>query len=333
MFRKIGLGILALLWVVAPVAAQDWARKMFETTSHDFGTVAAGAKAEHEFVLKNIYLEDIHITNVSASCGCTQPYIKNPTLKTYDKGAIVAVFNTRQFQGARGATLTVTIDKPFYAQVQLQVKGYIRRDVVLNPGSVQFGSVDQGAGAQQTVAVNYAGRSDWQIVDVKSDNPFLSAEVVPGSRSGGYVNYNLVVKLDGKSPAGYVRDQLMLITNDYNMKQVPVTIEGMVQAGVSVNPQLFMGVIKPGDKVTKQLVVTGKKPFKIVSITCDGEGIEFDTSKLDEAKQVHIVPVTFAAGTEPGKISKTIRIVTDSGSDSPLLSTAYAVVATAGAQP
>ena len=50
-------------------------------------------------------------------------------MKTYEKGAIVATFNTNSFHGQRGATLTVIIDKPFYAEVQLHVRGYIRSDV------------------------------------------------------------------------------------------------------------------------------------------------------------------------------------------------------------
>ena len=33
--------------------AQDWARKLFATTEHDFGSVARGAKAEYAFVVTN----------------------------------------------------------------------------------------------------------------------------------------------------------------------------------------------------------------------------------------------------------------------------------------
>ncbi len=46
---------------------QDWATKMFETTSHDFGTVARGERAEFEFVLENLYVEDVHIVGVRTS--------------------------------------------------------------------------------------------------------------------------------------------------------------------------------------------------------------------------------------------------------------------------
>ena len=154
---------------------------MFKDTDFDFGTVARGAKAEHRFVFENIYMEDVHIANAYASCGCTSVRIENPTVKTYEQGAIVAHFNTDSFLGQRGATLTVVIDKPFYAEVQLQDRGYIRSDVVVEPGSVQIGSIDQGSGADQNVTVNYGGSNDWQIVGVKSSNPHVTAQ---GGRDG-----------------------------------------------------------------------------------------------------------------------------------------------------
>ena len=66
-------------------------------------------------------------------------------MKTYEKGAIVADLNTNSFYGQRGATITVVIDRPFYAVVQLHDRGYIRTDVVVDPGSIELGSVDQGS--------------------------------------------------------------------------------------------------------------------------------------------------------------------------------------------
>lgn len=135
MFRAGILAAVAMLVQLSPAGAADWAEKMFQATSHDFGAVPRAAKVEYEFVLKNIYKEDVHIAGVRSSCGCTSPHISKDWLKTYEKSSIVAVFNTRTFSGQRAARLTVTIDKPFYAEVELQVRGYIRTDVVLNPAS------------------------------------------------------------------------------------------------------------------------------------------------------------------------------------------------------
>jgi len=87
---------------------------------------------------------------------------------------------------------------------------------------------------------------------------------------------------------------------------------------------LFMGVVQPGQKVTKSLVVKGGRPFKVTSIACEDKAFQFAAPSA-EMKPVHVVPVTFVAGNIEGKVTKTIRIVTDLGQVTPELS-AYAVV-------
>jgi len=329
MLRRSILTLLLTILVGTPCFGQDWAQKMFKVRDHDFGSVARGAKVEYRFVFENLYLEDIHISHAYSSCGCTSIRIENPLVKTYEKGAIVAIYNTNSFYGPRGATLTVVIDEPFYAEVQLQDRGFIRTDVDFQPGSVQFDAIDQGTGYKQTVAVNYGGgREDWKILDVKSANPHITAKAVETGRDYGRVTYRLDVHVDKSMPAGYMNDHLMLVTNDDAGQQIPVLVEGRVTPGISVSPAaLFLGEVQPGQKVTKKLVVTSKKPFRILAITCDDKkSFQFDLSKETTAAKLHQIPVTFVAGTDAGKIVKTIKIKTDQGEMTPELA-AYAVVA------
>jgi hypothetical protein len=326
MRRQFFAALVLAMFAWCPVAAQEWAAKMFPSTQHDFGTVARGAKAEYEFVFSNIYLEDVHVEAARASCGCTSVRIVNPSLKTYEKGAIIATLNTPSFLGQRGATITVTIDKPFYAEVQLHVSGYIRSDVVFEPGSVQIGDLERGTPAKQKVTVNYAGRSDWKIVDVRGVNTHLSVDLAETSRDAGQVSYDMTVYVDRNMPVGYVNEYLTLLTNDAQATQIPVLVEGRVLPGVTVSPSsLFLGVVDPGQKVTKQLVVTGKKPFRILSITCDDKSFTFGGNADKTPKTLHLIPVSFVAGKSSGKVSRTIKIETDLGDSSPELA-AYAVV-------
>lgn len=311
--RATAVGVLILLGV-APLSAQEWARKMFKDTQYNFGSVARGAKTEHRFQFKNIYLEDIHISGVRASCGCTTPWVTKDTLKTYDVSELVAHFNTDRFSGQRGATLTVTIDRPYYAEVQLRVDGYIRTDVVVNPGSVEFGSIDQGQTAKKRVNINYAGRSDWKITDVKSSNPFIKAKATEKSRQSGQASYQLTVSVAPDAPAGYLQDQLILVTNDRNYTQVPVAVEGRIVSELTVSPSLVsLGRLQAGQKMRKQVVIQGKEPFRITGIYCDNPAFEFEvsSSSTDEQKKVHLVPILFEAGSQPAKIATTIRIETD----------------------
>ena len=147
MFGKSALFGLLFLGLAAPAGAQEWANKMFETRSHDFGSVARYAKVQYEFIYTNTFLEDVHIADAQPSCHCTDVQIKNPLVKTYEKGSIVATFNTNAFLGVHAATITVNIDRPFPAIVQLQVNGVIRDDVSVSPAEVVLGDVDLGTSA------------------------------------------------------------------------------------------------------------------------------------------------------------------------------------------
>lgn len=311
---RIGLrGLFLVSLLAAPCAAQEWADKMFKTRSHDFGTVGRAAKAEFAFEFENIYMDDVHIASIRATCGCTTFRVEKDTLKTYEKGTIVAHINSDRFLGHQASTAIVTFDRPQYAQVQLHVKVYVYSDVLLEPASVVLGSVGKGAPAERTIRVTHTGRNDWKIAEVKSQNPHLVATATEVSRQGGRVAYDLKVVLDKDAPVGHVREYLSLVTNHPQAKQIPVPVEGQVQAAISVSPSsLFLGVLQPGQSITKQIVVRGQKPFRIDSISADCKCLQATAPKADAAKSLYLVPVKFTAGEKPGKITQSVRIETDS---------------------
>ncbi len=313
---RLGLCFLWLIAVARAAAGQDWAREMFDHVNHDFGTVARGAKVQHAFKLENIFEEDVHIATIRSSCGCTTPRVSQRLLKTWDTAEIVAEIDTRGFKGRKDATLTVVFDRPFPAEVRLTVHTYIRSDVVIQPGVVAFGTVTQGSPASRQVSISYAGRSDWRIDRVESSHPYLKAEIVPTSQGAGQVNYQLSVNLAADAPAGYVNDHLTLVTNDLNPRtaRVPVPVEGIVVAALSVRPSpLLMGVTETEGTATGRLVVQGQSPFHITSIHSSDP--RFECPLPEEAKKVHLLPVTFTAGQEPGKVSVRIDIATDAAAE------------------
>jgi hypothetical protein len=323
--RKLVAPLTCLVLACTSASAQDWAVKMFKTTSHDFGTVARGAKAEFRFEVKNIYEEDAHIASVRSSCGCTTPHVTRPDLKTFESSEVVADFNTRDFLGHRSATLTVVFDKPFAADVQLHIAGFIQGDVVLQPGALDMGSVDVGKGAQRKLHVTYTGRENWRIVDVKTLDPHFEVEITELARMPGKISYELLVRLTKDAPVGYIKDQLVLVTNDQRAAELPVDMQGRVISDITINPsQLFIGVVRPGQKVTKKLVVRGKKPFKIIDVQCQDKSFEIEAPK--EASSVHLVPVVFTAGDHPGRVAQKISIMTDQGDNVVQALTAFAEI-------
>ena len=311
MLRKVAISIAVLTVCVPAVSAKEWAQKMFQATTHDFGHLASGAKAEFAFELTNLYEEEVHIADVKTSCGCTTPTITKPTLKTWEKGSIIATLNTKSFVGQRTSTLTVVIDRPFYAEVQLNISGNIHSDVDFQPGTVTFGDVELGATVEQEIVVTCRGRPTWNIADVRSANTHLEVELSEPMRQAGQVSYKMLVRLKGNAPAGTLQDQLTIVTNDQRLPTVALSVEGRVMPPLSVSPSpLLFGTLAPGSTTTKQLVLSGKQPFSVMSIAADYEGLAFKTSP-GIVKKVHLVPVTITAPAASGEFQCTIEIETD----------------------
>lgn len=327
MIKRFLLLAVVLLLNQTVARGQEWANKMFTARSHEFGSVAKASKQEFAFQFKNLYEEEVHVASVRSSCGCTTATISKDTLQTFETGEIIATYNTRSFDGNKSATITVTFDKPFYAEVQLEVSGYIRRDVVFNPGQVSFGTVDEGSPAEVKVDVAYAGRGDWEITDVRSANRHLEVELAETLREDGRVNYEMLVRLKPDAPVGYIQDQLTILTDDSSDKGFTLPVEGNVQPSLAVNPaQLFLGVIKPGETVTKKLVVRGKSPFVVTDVECTDESFDF-TKPGDKPNTLQFVTVQFTAGEKAGSVTQKIVIKTDHNGGASATCTATATIA------
>ena len=301
-----GLLVLTLFQLSAPIAeGQEWARKMFVTLEHDFGTVAKDSKQEFRFEFTNLYKEELHISGVRASCGCTIPTAEQDVVKTLDKGTILATYNTKAFAGARGATVTVTFDKPYFAEVQLQVNGFIRTDLAFSPSSLIFGEFSVKDKPKLEFNVSHAGNTEWMITDVRSKHAYYEVEILERTQLANQVGYRMAVQLKDNIPVGYLQDNLIIVTNDAMNQEIKLPVSGKVAAPVTLSPaSLLLGITNTGTEITKRLILRADEPFTIESLTCDFPGVRFKPSR--EAKKIHIVPVTFNAGLSPQKIQATI---------------------------
>jgi hypothetical protein len=300
---------LSLAPITATQAA-DWSDTAFPVKAHNFGTVAVAAKTEFQFPIYNNFSSTMHVRSVRASCGCTTPIIQDSYINPGQSGVLLARFNTNTFKGQHGATLTVVIDQPFYSEVRLRVDGYVRSDMVFHPGAVEFGRLDQGEGVTKASKVYYAGRNDWQILDVQINRPWLLPAVKQVDRGGGRVTYEISIGVREDAPTGFFQDELVVMTNDRTMPRVPLRVSGQVESALTISPQaIALGRLKPGQSVTQKMILLGKMPFAIDSIKAEGWDIKFTPST--ETKKTHILFPEFTSTTfNAGPRKSTIEITT-----------------------
>lgn len=290
--------------------AQQWADKMFDVKSHDFRTVGRGAKAEFHFQFKNLYKEDIHIAAVRTSCGCTTPSVTKDTVKSLETAAVVAKFNTDSFIGSKSATVTVVIDKPTYAEVRLQVKGFIRTDVSFEPAEVQFGELKSGETSAEEVTITKTGDRNWRITDVRSLCSDLSVRLGKPELVGNGVRYKMTVTTKPTLQEGDIRERLTLMCNDRAFPTTEMSVVGRVRPTLSMAPAaLNLGSVEAGSDYEKKLVVRGDVPFAISEVKSSDKRFEFDVDEGE--KKIHFVKLRFSAGPTPGVIAQEITVVSN----------------------
>lgn len=316
----------------------NWAEKMFERLNLDFGVVARGAECKYQLKLRNLYQETINITNVSTSCGCSAAKPSSNQILSGQEAYIEISMDTARFMREKTSSALVTLSEPtkgLRVEVKIPLKVYIRTDVVFTPGSVNFGAVDLGAGSERKITLAYAGRADWKVVNIKSPKPYISAQAVETSRNpaAGTANYDLVVTLAADAPAGTVREQLTLVTDDQANPHVPLPVEARVEADIVIQPEeLALGTVAAGQSKTMNLIIRGKKPFKIEKIECDRAENPFKMRLPIDEKTVHVVPLTFVAPEQAGAVTDRFT-VTISGRPEPLTFKASGKVVVAAPTP
>jgi len=289
-----------------------WAEKMFSELEHDFGVVARGSDAKYRITINNLYQEDVHIQQITTTCGCTAVRPSKETLASREKAEIEITMDTRKFTNLKTSSVVVVFDKPLFGEVRIPIQAYIRTDVVLTPGGVDFQGVTQGSAVTRKLNIAYAGRDDWKIHEVINKSPHLETSLKETGRANNRVNYELEVSLKPDAPVGALREQLTLITDDAANPRIPVLVDARVEGEYTINPEIIdFGTVKPGTAVSKNIVVRGKKPFRVAGVTSADLGDRLVARLPQESKPIQIVPLTLTAPDTPGVIDQVVQLQID----------------------
>lgn len=297
--------VLCLACCSRSVQAQEWATRMFDRTEVKFGSVARLADTTFKIKVHNPFVEDIQITGLSTSCGCIS-WIDKPviTLKSREEREITIRLDTIGHVGDKRVRAYVSLYEPtrrLSASVTIPVEGRIRSDFEVRPSHVGFGAIDLGKSYTQRIGINYiGGRPDWKILKGTVSNKHLSVEVHERSRNGGTATYEAIVLIDAAAPAGTLRDQLILTTNEAGDSTIAIPVEARVEADIVVTDVQF-GTVSPGQAKSMTVVVRGKKPFKIEQVSPivkvaaarpaeDGTGTPADQPSVADAIAVKLPP-------------------------------------------
>jgi hypothetical protein len=317
------LGTLLLVeFTGGSLRAGQWTDSLFFEKSHDFGMVPRGAKVRHDFLLVNRLQEPITILNLRPSCGCTSGRANVPTVAPGQSAVIEAEMDTRNFVGLKSTILYVTLVTASgrEGEARLGVSSYILSDIVLNPGAIDFGTVARGQSPTQVLTIERINAPGWKFVRMVSASRTLNAQLAETSRTGSAVTYTLSVSLKPDAPAGLMRDEIRMISNDPESPSIPLMVTALIRGDLSAAPSILsMGQIHSAAGAQGRFVVRSSRPFAIRSIEGAGDG--FSTSPVDSTREpIHVVTVAYKPdeGTTRGDLRHVFRVHTDLPGEPPL---------------
>jgi hypothetical protein len=323
LYGKSALCAVALIGIWASGArAAGWVDTLFAEKAHDFGPVPRGGKVRHDFVLTNQLQEPLTIVNVRASCGCTKGRTSATSVAPGQSAVIEAEMETTNFVGLKATTLFVSVVTASgrEAEARLGVSSTILSDIVLNPGTIDFGAVSRGQSPTQVLTIDRVGLPSWRVEQMVSSSRVIRASLAETVRNGSSVTYVLKVTLKPDAPAGVVRDEIRLITNDPETGSIPIQVNAQIRGELSAKPGLLnLGRVSSAGGVQGRVLLTASKPFSIVSVSGDGDG--FHAAPVENSqKTVHMVAISFRPEetTTRGDLRRSFRIQSDLPGEPPV---------------
>jgi hypothetical protein len=297
-------------------AESDWLTTVFPERAYDFGTVARGSQIRHAFPIINTTNEDIRIADWRTKCGCTDVKVGARVIPPGTQTTVEATINTTNFQGYKPSGLTLIIDRPAFVEVDLNLTCFIRGDIVMNPGQIDFGIWRRSATPPSaSLDLTYAGgRPDWDIVRMKTQTDKVKAVAKEVSRTvDGRIQWQITATLQPGLANGYFKDQITLVTNDSPAQAIPISVVANVQSSVSVTPSIVnLGRVPPGQTITRPNVVhvRSRSPFNVSKLSASSPALEAQDIRPGSSPD-HVLNLKLKAPQEPGPFHAVLKVETD----------------------
>jgi Protein of unknown function (DUF1573) len=302
--------------------AGSWTDSLFPENRYDFGMVPRGVKVKHDFLLVNRLAEPVSILNLRPSCGCTSGRASAAMVAPGETAVIEAEMETRNFVGMKSTVLYVTLVTATgrEAEAHLGVTANILSDIVLNPGAIDFGTLVRGGAPTRSMTIDRINAPDWRFVRMVSASRALNAQLVETARSGGTVSYTLSVSLKPDAPAGLMRDEIRLLSNDSEAPSIPILVTAWIRGDLTAAPSvLALGQLHSSAGAQGRFIVRASRPFLIRAV--DGAGDGFSVAAPEPKRQaIHVVAVAYRPeeGSSRGDIRHQFRVHTDLPGEPPL---------------
>ncbi len=346
---------LVMFFGLSASAQQKGAAISWDKTSHDFGTFKEEAgKQTATFIFKNTGNENLVITNVRSSCGCTSPDWTKTPVKPGEEGYVKATYDPRNRPNKFNKSVTVTTNANPPTTI-LRITGNVTPrektvediypkvfgDLRLKTSHVAFVKItNNDVKTEKLEVVNMGVKPvtlDFSNVPshIKIEaNPKTLQGMKEGEKHGEKGVITITYDAKAKGDYGFVIDRLYLLLNGEKNYSNRLSVSATIEEDFShLSPEELanapkvefktsdfdFGTIKQKEKVNHryEFTNTGKSDLIIrkIKASCGCTATNPEKDVIKPGESSYI-DVTFNSAGKRGKQRKTITVITNDPKES-----------------
>jgi hypothetical protein len=199
-----------------------------EGLKFDFGDVSRGLVVERKLTVKNVGDQELVVSKVDVSCGCTGTAISKDHIKPGDHGVLNVTFNSKGFSGKVTKTVTINSNAKDEPQTQVLFTANVIEDLKVNPPQAWFKDAELGQPNTVKLMLTNQGKVPIDIMGYTTKMEglvvrFPEKPIAPGTSA------ELFVEFTPKNVQPVLSNSFTLSTTSETSKELYVYVYGNVK--------------------------------------------------------------------------------------------------------
>lgn len=210
----------------------------------DFGKIKEDERPVHIFTIKNTGREELIISRVRASCGCTATMLSSDNIKPGQSAELQATFNPTGFNGIVKKDIHIESNDPQLPSTKVTIIAEVEPipspQAFLSNSQWDLGLISQGDLPTFTFTIENKGELDL-IIDKVDASEYIQYDteipltILPGEKTEVTFTYN-----SSQHELGEVRESVRIYCNDPRRKAFSLRVDGYIKEKpaptVSISP-------------------------------------------------------------------------------------------------
>lgn len=287
---------------------------VFEETMHDFGRISDEGDVEHIFKFTNTGTGTLYMSNLKGSCSCAVPALAKNEYAPGESGEVRVIFTPKKKAGSQVQTITVSSNDAETPSMVLNIRAFVRPEILIEPKIGHFGEVPKDQSAELTITVT-GRKADFEVLGAEVSEPDLfsikvgeteEVEIPLALDDPNMVNAPtnseadtpveivrqclITITMKPGQEIGLIRNKtLILTTNDEKRPSLTVELMAQHRGDLDMIPRrITLGSLNPGEEFHKEVTLKSLsgEPFKVLGIehiAVAADALDYSFYPLDPA--------------------------------------------------